>query len=294
MATPFKEVLNSGKFITTSEIGPPKGTNMEQTLHHIDLLKDKVDALNATDNQSADMRYPSLGVCLAIKEKGGEPILQMICRDRNRMALESDLLFAYERGIRNVLCLTGDAITLGDHKAAKQVFDLDSVQLLRTIRLMESGKDLGGNDLDGPFEFCAGAAVTPEAEPIEPQLLKFKKKAAVGAEFFQTQAVYDIDNLKKFMEYARPLNTKILAGIVVLTSARMARFMNENVPGIFVPQGLIDEMAGAEKDKALQTGIEIAGRMIKIIKEESICDGVHIMAIGKEEVVPDILAAAGL
>ncbi|MEE8418563.1 MAG: methylenetetrahydrofolate reductase [Dehalococcoidales bacterium] len=294
MATPFREVLNSGKFVTTTEIGPPKGTNMEQTLHHIDLLKDKVDALNATDNQSSKMRYPSLGVCLAIKEKGGEPILQMTCRDRNRMALEADLLFAYERGIRNVLCLTGDAITVGDHKAAKQVFDLDSVQLLRTVRLMESGKDLGGNDLDGPFEFCAGAVVTPEADPIEPQLLKFKKKVAVGAEFFQTQAVYDIDNLKKFMEYARPLNTKILAGIVVLTSARMARFMNENVPGIFVPQALIDEMAGAEKGKALQTGIEIAGRMIKAIKEESICDGVHIMAIGREERVPDILAAAGL
>ncbi len=294
MATPFREVLNSGKFVTTTEIGPPKGTNMEQTLHHIDLLKDKVDALNATDNQSSKMRYPSLGVCLAIKEKGGEPILQMTCRDRNRMALEADLLFAYERGIRNVLCLTGDAITVGDHRAAKQVFDLDSVQLLRTVRLMESGKDLGGNDLDGPFEFCAGAVVTPEADPIEPQLLKFKKKVAVGAEFFQTQAVYDIDNLKNFMEYARPLNTKILAGIVVLTSARMARFMNENVPGIFVPQALIDEMAGAEKGKALQTGIEIAGRMIKAIKEESICDGVHIMAIGKEERVPDILAAAGL
>ncbi len=294
MATPFREVLNSGKFITTSEIGPPKGTNMEQTLQHIDLLKDKVDALNATDNQSSDMRYPSLGVCLAIKEKGAEPILQMTCRDRNRMALESDLLFAYERGIRNVLCLTGDAITLGDHKAAKQVFDLDSVQLLRTVRLMESGKDLGGNDLDGAVEFCAGAVVTPEADPIEPQLLKFKKKVAAGAEFFQTQAVYDIDNFKKFMEYARQLNTKILAGIVVLTSARMARFMNENVPGIFVPQALIDEMAGAEKGKALQTGIEIAGRMIKAIKEESICDGVHIMAIGREGAVPDILAAAGL
>lgn len=294
MATPFKEVLNSGKFITTSEIGPPKGTNMEQTLRHIDLLKDKVDALNATDNQSSVMRYPSLGLCLAIKERGGEPILQMTCRDRNRMALEADLLFAYERGIRTVLCLTGDAITVGDHKAAKQVFDLDSVQLLRTVRLMESGKDLGGNDLDGPFEFCAGAIVTPEAEPIEPQLLKFKKKAAAGAEFFQTQAVYDIDNLRKFMEYARQLNTKILAGIVLLTSAGMARFMNKNVPGIFVPQKFIDEMAGAEKGKALQTGIEIAGRMIKTIKEESICDGVHIMAIGKEEVVPDILAAAGL
>ncbi|MFC1953197.1 methylenetetrahydrofolate reductase [Chloroflexota bacterium] len=294
MAKPFKEVLNSGKFIITSEIGPPKGTNLDNTLHHIDLLKDKVDALNATDNQSSVMRYPSLGLCLLIRERGGEPILQMTCRDRNRMALEADLLFAYTREIRNVLCLTGDSIVVGDHKGAKQVFDLDSVQLLRTVRTMESGKDLGGNDLDGAVEFCAGAIVTPEAHPIEPQLLKFKKKAAAGAEFFQTQAVYDIDNLKHFMNGARQYNTKILAGIVLLTSAGMARFMNNNVPGIFVPQDLIDEMAGAEKGKALQKGIEIAGRMIKTIKEESVCDGVHIMAIGREERVPEILTVAGL
>ncbi|MFC2020562.1 methylenetetrahydrofolate reductase [Chloroflexota bacterium] len=294
MATPFKEVLNSGKFIITSEIGPPKGTNLENTLHHIDLLKDRVDALNATDNQSSVMRYPSLGLCMAIRERGGEPILQMTCRDRNRMALEADLLFAYSRDIRTVLCLTGDSMVVGDHKGAKQVFDLDSVQLLSTVRLMESGKDLGGNDLDGAVEFCAGAIVTPEAHPVEPQLHKFSKKIAAGAEFFQTQAVYDMDNLKHFMEYARQFNTKILAGIVLLTSARMAKFMNENVPGIFVPQELIDEMAGAEKGKALQTGIEIAGRMIKTIKEESVCDGVHIMAIGREELVPEILATAGL
>ncbi len=294
MAKPFKEVLNSGKFIITSEIGPPKGTNLENTIHHIDLLKDRVDALNATDNQSSVMRYPSLGLCLLIRERGGEPILQMTCRDRNRMALESDLLFAYSRDIRTVLCLTGDSMVVGDHKGAKQVFDIESVQLLRTIRIMESGKDLGGNDLDGAFEFCAGAIVTPEAQPVEPQLLKFKKKVAAGAEFFQTQAVYDLDNFRKFMEYAHQLNAKILAGIVLLTSARMAKFMTANVPGIFVPQNLIDEMAGAEKGKALQTGIEIAGRMIRTIKEESICDGVHIMAIGREELVPDILAAAGL
>ncbi|MDP2730782.1 MAG: methylenetetrahydrofolate reductase [Dehalococcoidales bacterium] len=294
MVTPFKEVLNSGKFIITCEVAPPKGSNIEQMTHHIDLLKDKVDAINATDNQSSVMRYPSLGACLLIKERGGEPILQMTCRDRNRLALESDLLFAHSRGVKNVLCLTGDAITVGDHKQAKQVFDLDSVQLLRTIRIMEGGKDLGGNELDSPVDFCAGAIVTPEAHPIEPQLLKFKKKVAVGAEFFQTQAVYDLDNLRNFMEYARQFQVKILAGIVLLVSAGMARFMNANVPGIFVPQNLIDEMAGAEKGKALQTGIEIAGRMIKTIKEESICDGVHIMAIGKEEKVPDILAAAGL
>ncbi len=295
MATPFKEVLNSGKFVVTCEVAGPKGANVEKTLHHIDLLKDKVDGMNATDNQSANMRFPSLGVCMLIKERGGEPILQMTCRDRNRLALEADLLLAYSRGITNVLCLTGDAITNGDHKQAKPVFDIDSLQLLRAIRNMEAGKDLGGNDLvDGSPKFCAGAIVTPEAQPIGPQLIKFRKKVAAGAEFFQTQAVYDMGNLRTFMQGARPLKTKILAGIVLLTSAGMARFMNANLPGIFVPKTLIDEMAGATKGQALQKGIEIAGRMIKTIKDEKLCDGVHIMAIGREGLVPDILAAAGM
>jgi len=296
MATAFKETLNSGKFVVTGEIGPPKGTNLEKTVHHIDLLKDKVDALNVTDNQSSVMRFPSLGTALLIKERGGEPILQMTCRDRNRMALEADLLFAYTRGIGNVLCLTGDSITVGDHKEAKAVFDLDSAQLLHMVRILESGKDLGENELDGAVKFCAGAIVTPEANPIEPQLIKFEKKVQAGAEFFQTQAIYDLDNFKKFMGYVRGLdkNIKILAGIVLLASARMAKYMNESVPGVFVPQALIDEMATAEKGKGVQKGIEIASRLIKQLKEEAICDGVHIMAIGREEVVPDILAAAGL
>jgi methylenetetrahydrofolate reductase (NADPH) len=294
MVSNFKDTLNSGKFVITSEIAPPKGTNLEKVLEHIELLKDKVDALNVTDHQSSVMRFPSIGGCLAIKERGGEPILQMTCRDRNRLALQAELLLAYSRGIGNVLCLTGDAVPVGDHKEAKGVFDLDSVQLLRTIRLMESGKDMGGNDLDGAVEFCAGAIVTPEANPIEPQLIKFEKKIEAGAEFFQTQAIYDLENFTKFMQYARQFPVKILAGIVLLSSARMAKFMTENVPGIFVPQDLIDEMAGAPKGEALAKGIEIAGRMIAALKKDSVCDGVHIMAIGREEVVPDILAAAGL
>jgi len=296
MAKTLKEVLDSGKFVVTSEIGPPKGTNIENMLHHIDLLKDKVDGLNITDNQSSVMRYPSVAGTLFVKERGGEPILQMTCRDRNRLALEADLLFAYTRGVKNVLCLTGDSIRVGDHKEAKGVFDLDSVQLLKMIRLMESGKDIGGNDLDGAVEFYTGAIVTPEADPIEPQLLKFEKKIEAGAEFFQTQAIYDLDRFREFMKYARQFDVKILAGIVLLVSAGMARYMNANVPGIFVPKELIDEMAGVPKGKgnALKKGIEIAGRMVKELKEEAICDGVHIMAIGKEEVVPDILSAAGL
>ncbi|MEW6572919.1 MAG: methylenetetrahydrofolate reductase [Bacillota bacterium] len=292
MESRFRQVLNSGKFVVTCEIGPPKGTNIEKMLHHIDLLKYRVDALNVTDHQSSVMRFPSIGGCLSVKERGGEPILQMTCRDRNRLALQADLMLAHTRGINNVLCLTGDAVIVGDHKGAKGVFDLDSVQLLRTVRQLEAGEDLAGNKLDGAVTFCAGAVVCPEAKPIEPQLIKFEKKVEAGAEFFQTQGIYDLDNFANFMQYARQFPVKILAGIILLTSAGMAKYMNANIPGIFVPQNLIDELASAGKGQALQKGIEIAGRMIATIKKEKLCDGVHIMAIGREELVLDILKAA--
>ncbi len=294
MAASFKEVLDSGEFVVTAEAAPPKGTNLEGFIHHVGLLKDKVHALNVTDHQSSVMRFPSLGGAMIIQEKGGEPILQMTCRDRNRLALQADLLLAYSRGVRNVLCLTGDSVVVGDHKEAKGVFDLDSSQLLKIIRTMEKGGDAAGNKLDGSFKMCAGAIVTPEANPLAPQLIKFEKKIEAGAEFIQTQAVYDLDGFKEFMDYARQFEVKILAGIILLTTAGMARFMNKNVPGVVVPQSLIDEMAAAPKGKALETGINIAGRMIRKIKDENICDGVHIMAIGKEETVPDILKAAGV
>lgn len=231
---------------------------------------------------------------MAIKERGGEPILQMTCRDRNQLALQADLLLAYSRGVQNVLCLTGDAMPVGDHKEARGVFELDSTQLLRLINTLENGQDMGGTELSGGVSFCKGAIVTPEADPIEPQLGKFEKKVEAGADFFQTQAIYDLDNFAKFMEHARKFNVKVFAGIVLLTSAGMARYMNANVPGIFVPQNLIDELKSAPKGTALDKGIEIAGRMIATLKNESICDGVHIMAINKEEVVPDILEAAGI
>ncbi|RJP59089.1 MAG: 5,10-methylenetetrahydrofolate reductase [Deltaproteobacteria bacterium] len=294
MAKSFKEALESGKFVITAEVGPPKGVDIEEMKHHIELLKDKVDGLNVTDNQSSVMRISTLPVCRLIQEAGGEPILQMTCRDKNRIALQAELLGAYILGIKNVLCLTGDYVTVGDHVDAKPVFDLDSVLLLKAISGLEQGKDFAGNELKGSPAFCKGAIVTPEANPIEPQLIKFEKKIKAGAEFIQTQAIYDLDNFKKFMKYARKFDVKIMAGIVLLVSAGMARYMNANVPGIFVPKDLIDEMAGAEKGKALEKGIEIAGRMIKTLKDEKICDGVHIMAIGKEGKVPDILAAAGL
>jgi 5,10-methylenetetrahydrofolate reductase len=294
MAMPFSEALKTKEFVVTAEVGPPKGVDIKEMLHHIDLLKDKVDALNVTDNQSSVMRIGCLPVCKLVKEAGGEPILQMTCRDRNRLALQSELLGAYVLGIQNVLALTGDYITVGDHIEAKPVFDLDSVLLLKMIRQMEQGKDFAGNELKGSPQFCAGAIVTPEADPIEPQMLKFEKKIKAGAEFIQTQAIYDLENFKKFMTYAKKFNVRVLAGIVLLASAGMARFMNANVPGIFVPQELIDELLSAPKGKALDKGIEIAGRMVRQLREEKICGGVHIMAIGREQLVPEIISAAGM
>ena len=290
----FEEKLNSDEFLVTTEVGPQKGADCSEMVHHIKLLKDKVDAINITDHQSSVMRFPSLGGCLLVKELDGEPVFQVTCRDRNRLALQADLLLAYSRGITNVLCLTGDSVDVGDHKEAKPVFDVDSVQLLRLIRTMESGKDMVGNDLEGAPEFCIGASAHPAADSIEPQLIKFEKKVAAGAQFFQTQGIYELDSLRRFMQYASQFNVKILAGIIVMFSARMALYMNNNVPGIIVPQGIIDELANAEKGKRLQKGIEIAVRTIKAIKEENLCHGVHIMAVGKEAIVPQILEAAEL
>jgi len=296
MAESFRKVLKSDKFIITAEIGPVKGTNVQKMIDNIKILKDKVDALNVTDNQSAVMRYPSLGTCLLIMEQDGEPVFQITCRDRNRLSIQADLLFAFSRGIENVLCLTGDSLKMGDHPEAKPVYDIDSVQLIQLVHTLNSGKDFSGNSLDLVVDFCIGASATPSADPIEPQLIKYEKKLKAGIDFVQTQAVYDLDELERFVNYSRNINksVKILAGIVLLVSAGMAKWMNENIPGIFVPQNLIDELAEVPKGEGLSKGIEIAGNLIKRIKDEKICDGVHIMAIGKEEKVPDILQVAGI
>jgi len=290
----FKENLESGKFMVTAEVGPPKGTDIKEMLHHIEVLKGKIDAANVTDNQSAVMRISSLAVCQIVKENGLEPILQMTCRDRNRIGLQADLLGASVLGIESVLCMTGDHVSAGDHKAAKPVYDIESVQLLQVVDGMNNGKDMSGNDLQGSTNFFQGAVVTPEANPLQPQLIKFGKKVEAGARFFQTQAIYDIDKFKTFMEHARQYSTKVLAGIVVLKSAGMAKFLNNFVPGITVPDELIEELKAAGKEKALETGLNIAARHVKQLHDEKICDGVHIMAIGMEDKVPTIMERAGL
>jgi len=289
----FKEALESGKFTVTAEVGPLKGTDTTEIEEVAELLKGKVDGVNVTDQQSAVMRLGSLATCHLLVEKGLDPIFQMTCRDRNRIALQSDLLNAHVLGIRNVLAITGDYPTLGDHPDAKAVYDLDSVQLVWTIRRMNEGYDLAGNELEGKTDFFVGAVVTPVTDTdaaFELQLIKMEKKVEAGARFFQTQAVYDVDAFARFMKRAEEFGVPILAGIIPLKSIGMARYMNKNVAGVFVPEHLIEEMAKAE-EKA-RKGLEIAARLIKDLQD--LCQGVHIMAIGWEKKVPEILALAGL
>jgi len=286
----LSEKLKNGKFAVTAEIGPAKGVDIHEFMENAELLKNRVNAVNCTDQQSAVMRLGSLAACYLLKQKGVEPVFQMTCRDRNRIALQSDLLSAYVMGIENVLCLTGDYVTLGDHPDAKPVFDLDSVSLLYAARQLEQGKDLAGKELKGTPKFFLGACVTPGADPVEPQLIKMERKVKAGAQFFQTQAIYEPKTFEAFMKEAKKFGVPILVGIVVLRSAAMARFMNKNVAGIHVPDELIAEMDQAENK--LQKGIEIAARLINEMKD--MCQGTHIMAIGLESKVPAILNAARL
>jgi len=287
----FKEKIKSGKFLITSELGPPKGIETKTILEDAELIRGRVDAINVTDLQSSVMRLGSLAVCVLLKQKGFEPIYQLTCRDRNRLALQSDLLSAASLGIENVLILTGDHPTLGDHPEAKPVFDLDSVQLLQVAKRLTEGFDMKGNKLEGtPPKFCLGAVVNPGADPIEPQIIKMEKKLEAGAEFFQTQAVYDLKVFENFLKKIKHLKTTILAGIVLLKSAGMARYMNKNVAGVYVPEDLIKEMEEA-KDKR-EKSVEIASRLIKELK--NMCQGIHIMPIGWNKVVPKVLDAVGL
>jgi len=286
----LREKIKSGKFVVTSEIAPPKGIDVEEILKDAELVRGRVDAINVTDLQSSVMRAGSLALCKLLMERSLEPVFQVTCRDRNRLALQSDLLSAAVFGIENVLALTGDHPMLGDHPGAKPVFDLDSMQLLEVIKGLQLGKDMAGKELKGVPKFCAGAVVNPGADPIEPEIIKMEKKIQAGALFFQTQAIYDISVFKKFLQASAHLKTTIIAGIVLLKSAGMARFMNKNVAGVFVPEDLIQEIDQA-KDKSAKS-IEIAARIIKELKP--ICQGVHVMPIGWDKKVPLVLNAAGL
>jgi len=288
------ELFDNGQFVVTAEVGPPKGIHMEHLVDEAKEYLSDITAVNVTDNQSSVMRMGSLPACVALKNAGLTPILQLTCRDRNRIALQSELLGAAALGIDNILCLTGDHTQLGDHKGAKPVFDLDSVSLLHAVCQLEKGVDLGGNALVGePPKFAKGAVVSPCSDSVDAQLAKMERKVMAGAEYFQTQAVFDSEKFISFMEKAKQFGKPVQLGVIIPKSAGMANFMNNNVAGVHVPQWMIDELAAdKEKAKAGITGVELAAKVIKECRPY--CQGLHIMALGWEAKVPELLKLAGV
>jgi 5,10-methylenetetrahydrofolate reductase len=275
----LRERLESGQFAITTEMEPPKGTDLSQFLSTAALLKGKVDAINVTDNQRAIMRLSSVGGATLLVREGLEPILQLTCRDRNRMALQSDLLTASVLGVRNVLAMTGDPVDAGDHPMAKAVFDISSAALLELIGQLNSGNDGAGHPLEGKTDFFCGATVNPCVEPLEPELKRFEEKVAAGARFFQTQAIYDLEAFARFIAIARKLPVYIIAGLIPLRSVRMAHFLNEKVPGIQVPTAMIERLNKAADP--IECGLAIAAETVEALRQ--LCQGIHLMIVGKEK-----------
>lgn len=289
----LQKAFETNTFAITAEMAPPKGCDFAHVLKTAELLKGKVHAINVTDFQSSSLKASSIGLCIKLIQAGFEPILQMTGRDRSRMAIQGDVLAAAAFGITNFLALTGDHTTVGDCKESKPVFDLDSVGILMALKQLEAGKDCGGNELQGEVpKFFLGASCTPEYDPLELQIMKCKKKIQAGAKFFQTQGMYDLEHFKRFMDEASKLDCKVMVGIIPLKNAGMAKYMNKNVPGINVPDALIARLK--ESADPAKEGIHISAELIRAIKDQNLCHGVHIMAIGAEENVPTILEEAGL
>ena len=288
------ELFDNGQFVVTAEVGPPKGIHVDHLVEEAKEYLSGITAVNVTDNQSSVMRMGSLPACVALKNAGLNPILQLTCRDRNRIALQSELLGAAMLGIDNILCLTGDHTKMGDHPGAKPVFDLDSVSLLHTACQLEKGVDLSGNELVGDApKFAKGAVVSPCSDSVDAQLAKMERKVMAGADYFQTQAVFDSEKFISFMEKAKQFGKPVQLGVIIPKSAGMAKFMNKNVAGVHVPQWMIDELAAdKEKAKAGITGVELAAKVIKECRPY--CQGLHIMALGWEAKVPELLKLAGI
>ena len=288
------ELFDNGQFVVTAEVGPPKGIDASHVVEEAKEYLSGITAVNVTDNQSSVMRMGSLPACVMLKNAGLTPILQLTCRDRNRIALQSELLGAAALGIDNILCLTGDHTKMGDHPGAKPVFDLDSVSLLHTVCQLEKGVDLAGNELVGEApKFAKGAVVSPCSDSVDAQLAKMERKVMAGAEYFQTQAVFDSEKFIAFAEKAKQFGKPVQLGVIIPKSAGMAKFMNNNVAGVHVPQWMIDELAAdKERAKAGITGVELAAKVIKECKPY--CQGLHIMALGWEAKVPELLKLAGI
>jgi methylenetetrahydrofolate reductase (NADPH) len=295
----LERILEKGEFAVTSECGPPRGADPEVIKKKGELLKGHVDAVNVTDNQTSVVRMSSFASCILLKEMGFDSILQMVCRDRNRIALQSDILGAAALGINNILCLTGDHQKFGDHATGKNVFDMDSIQLIQTVKWMrDEGKFLGGEELKGVPKLFIGAAANPFADPFEIRVPRLAKKVSAGVQFIQTQCIYNLDKFEQWMGMVRDrgLHEKvhILAGVTPFKSVGMARYMKNMVPGMDVPDELIERMKGVEKEKQAEEGIKICVESIQRLRTIEGVHGVHIMAIEWEEKVPEIVKQVGL
>lgn len=295
----LEKALESGKFVVTAECGPPKGSDTDSLIKKGKVLLGWVDAINVTDNQTAIVRMSSIAACSILKQLGHDTILQMVTRDRNRIALQSDLFGAYALGIRNVLCLTGDHQSFGNQKEALGVFDLDSVQLLRTARDMrESGVVIGGEAIQVPPKFFLGAAENPFADPVDWRAIRLGKKIHAGADFIQTQCIYNLSRFESFMKQAKDMGltekAHILAGVTPLKTAAMARYMATKVAGMDIPEEVINRMSSVPKEKQADEGIQIAVETIQRVQQIPGVAGVHLMAIEWEHKVPEILQFAGI
>ncbi len=295
----LEKVFKSGKLVVTSECGPPRGALPEKVKEKALLLKGYVDGINVTDNQTAMVRMSSLAACIIIKQMGLNPILQMVSRDRNRLAMQSDIIGAYAFGINTMLCLSGDHIHFGDHPMATNVFDLDSIQSIQMVKKMrDEGKFQGGKDIANPPKMFIGAAANPFADPFELRVARLAKKIKAGVDFIQTQCIYNLDKFETWMKGVcdRGLDKKvyILPGITPMKSVGMAKYMKNRVPGMDVPDEVIKRMAGVPKNKAIEEGTKIAVESIQRLKEVQGVAGFHIMAIEWEEKVPEIVERAGL
>jgi len=295
--TNLEKMLNSGRFVVTAELGPPRSANADFIRKKAELLRGKVAAVNITDNARGVARLSSLAGCLILQDVDIEPVLQMSCRDRNRIALQSELISAAALGIGNVLLLTGDHQRFGDDPQAMGVFDLDGVSLLSLARRMrDNGELLSGQPISAPPRLLLGAAANPEGEPVDLQVLRLEKKVAAGADFIQTQAVFDLDHFKQWMVGVRALGlhkaTKILVGILLLNSAERARSLRENVPGMRVSEAVVERLAKAQNPK--EEGKQLGQELIRSLAEIEGVAGVHIMTIAWEEAIPEVLTLAGL
>jgi methylenetetrahydrofolate reductase (NADPH) len=295
----LEKILSSGGFAVTGELGPPKGADVSVIERKASLLKGNVDAINVTDNQTAIVRMSSIAVGAILQRMGLEATMQMVCRDRNRIAIQSDIFGGYALGIRNILCLSGDHQKFGNHPTAKNVFDLDSIQLIQTVKLMrDEHKVLGGDEIEGVPAMFIGAAANPFADPFEYRVIRLAKKVAAGVDFIQTQCIYDMDKFERFMQMVRDrgLHEKvhILAGVTPLKSVGMARYMKEKVAGMEVPDEIIARMKSVGKEKAREEGLNICVEQIQRLRKIEGVHGIHLMAIEWEDAVHSIVERAGL